>query len=119
MNLFSEFFPHGYIVVSGVSTNTVITTKKISHNTCFELREVRSDVCLGNLDVPSSGESGDFPMMALGLFHLDGFLNTSSPRESIPLFSWYVFEVVLKSMGPCRAHPLLEICLSQQSLPVC
>ena len=63
MDLFSEIFPPGYIVVSGVWTNTVIITKKISHNTCFELREVHSDVCLVNLASPSSGESGDFPMI--------------------------------------------------------
>lgn len=41
--------------------------KKISHNTCFELREVRSDGCLGNLDAPSSGQSGNFPMIKVVL----------------------------------------------------
>lgn len=49
--------------MSGVWTNTVITTKKISHNTCFALRQVHSDVCLANLDAPSSGGSGDFPVI--------------------------------------------------------
>ena len=48
--------------MSGVWTNTVITTKKISHNTCFALRQAHS-VCLANLDAPSSGGSGDFPVI--------------------------------------------------------
>ena len=51
--------------MSGVWTNTVIT--KISDNTCFELGQVRSDVGLRNLDAPSSGKSGDFPMIKVVL----------------------------------------------------